>query len=61
MRNGARPPATWVSISEYARIHGLHRNTVAKWVKLAAVECWKKGKIVRVKNQPPAAAEKADV
>jgi len=53
MRNDARTPATWVSISAYARIHGLHRNTVAKWVKLEAVEYWRKGKVVRVKNEPP--------
>lgn len=45
--------AAWVSISAYARTHGVHRNTVAKWVKLGVLDFWKQGKIVRVKNQPP--------
>lgn len=52
-RNDARQPAAWVSISEYARLWGVNRNTVAKWVKLEAIEHYRKGAIVRVKNQSP--------
>lgn len=53
MRQDIHPPSAWVSISDYARTYGIHRNTAAKWVKLGAVECYRKGHTIRVKNQPP--------
>lgn len=45
--------AQWLSISAYARLYGVHRNTAAKWVKLHAVEFYRKGKAVRIRNVPP--------
>ena len=59
MRNNARAnvSAVWVSLSTYARIYGVHRNTVAKWVKLELLECYRLGHTVRVKHEPPKAPE----
>ncbi len=53
MRNDARQPAAWVSISAYARNWGLCRNTVYRLIRLEQVETYRVLKVVRVKNQPP--------
>lgn len=43
----------WVSISAYARLYGVHRNTAAKMVKEGTLKVWRAGKTVRIRNVPP--------
>lgn len=53
MRNDARQPSAWVSISEYSRRYGLTRNTVYRLISIGQLESYRVLKIVRVKNLPP--------
>lgn len=53
MRNDARQPAVWVSISEYARLYGLTRNTVYKLLDNHSLETYRVLKIVRIRNVAP--------
>lgn len=46
--------AVWLSISAYARQYGVHRNTVAKWLESDALITYRFGRVVRVRNVPPA-------
>lgn len=48
-----KPTAQWLSIQAYADAYGVHRNTAAKWVKFKAVEFYRKGRTVRIKNVAP--------
>lgn len=45
--------AGWVSLSDYASIYGVHRNTVQKWRAAGLLTCWRTARTVRVKNMPP--------
>ena len=53
MRNDARQPAAWVSISEYARLYGLTRNTVYKLLENQSLETYRVLKVVRIRNTRP--------
>ena len=59
------PPASWVSISQYARLYGLTRNTVYKLLGNRSLETYRVLKIVRIRNVPPhqqqAGAEASEV
>lgn len=43
----------WISISQYARLYGVSRPTVYKWLKAGLLETWKAGRCVRVLNRKP--------
>lgn len=44
---------SWISISQYARIYGVSRPTVYKWLRAGLLETWRVRRCVRVKNQEP--------
>lgn len=46
-------PRLWVSITTYARIHGVSRPTVYKWLDADLLEYFREGGVVRIKNLPP--------
>jgi excisionase family DNA binding protein len=57
MQTEPRPePARWISISQYARLYGVSRPTVYKWLKAGLLETWKVGQCVRVLNRRPRVA-----
>lgn len=44
----------WVSVSEYARIYGVDRATVYKWLKHGGIlETYRVGSLRRVRHVPP--------
>lgn len=49
----SKRPAAWVSISQYARLYGLTRNTVYKLIEQQRLESYRVLRIVRVKNVSP--------
>jgi hypothetical protein len=46
-------PAEWVSVTEYAARHSVHRTTVYKWRDLGLLECYQVENVVRIRNIPP--------
>lgn len=52
------PKPEWVSVASYCTIYGLHRNTVYKYMDNGLLEMWQVGRVLRVKNEPPAEAKK---
>ena len=49
-----RDPDRWVSISQYARIYGVDRATVYKWLDLGVLKFYRVQRCVRIENIPPA-------
>ena len=45
-------PASWLSITQYARAYGLDRSTVKKLLDVGLLDSYKVGRVIRVKNQP---------
>lgn len=52
-RRAADPPAEWVSITVYAKKHGVSRVTVYKWLSLKLLDTYQAGRVVRIFNKPP--------
>lgn len=48
-----RGSTDWLSITAYARIYGVHRNTVQKWLSSHLLVCYRVGRVIRIKDQPP--------
>lgn len=55
------PDTLWVSISAYARIYGIDRSTVYKWLDSGLLTTYRVGKCIRVKHQPPLAARSGPI
>jgi excisionase family DNA binding protein len=54
MAQSSRAPVVlWVSISGYARIYGVDRSTVYKWLEAGILDAYRVGRCIRLKNQPP--------
>lgn len=53
MRNDARQPAAWVSISEYARNYGLSRSMIYTLIENGKLENYRIDNVVRVRNVRP--------
>jgi excisionase family DNA binding protein len=43
----------WVSISEYARVYGIDRRTVYKWLDAGLLTVYRVDRVVRIKAEPP--------
>ncbi len=52
-------PSEWVSISQYARIYGIGRPTVYKWLRGGVLEHYKVDWCVRIRNLPPSQQKKS--
>jgi hypothetical protein len=48
------PVELWVSITRYAQIYGVTRQTVSKWLGAGLLHAYRVGSVVRVRNIPPA-------
>lgn len=48
-----KPQPEWVSISRYAVLFGVNRRTVYKWLEGGLLVCWRVGRVVRIRKQPP--------
>ena len=48
-----RPPPIWLSISAYARVWGIDRATVYKWLAAGLLDHYRVGRCIRVKDQQP--------
>lgn len=47
------PEPRWVSISAYARIYGVDRRTVYKWLDAGLLTVYRVDRVVRIKALPP--------
>jgi hypothetical protein len=45
--------ADWISLAAYARLYGVHRNTVHKWLEAGLLVTYRVGHVIRVKDAPP--------
>jgi len=45
--------SAYVSISTFARIYGIDRGTVYKWLRAHMLETYKLGKVLRIRNLAP--------
>jgi hypothetical protein len=53
-RRATDPTSDWVSISDYARIYGVDRGTVYKWLQTPGVlDTYSVGTLRRIRNIPP--------
>lgn len=53
-RRATDPTSDWVSISDYARIYGVDRGTVYKWLEIpGTLETYSVGTLRRIRNIPP--------
>lgn len=52
-RRATDPPADWLSVTDYARVHGVSRTTVNKWMRAAILQTYRVGKLIRIRNIPP--------
>lgn len=52
-RRSEDEPPQWLSASAYARRYGIHRSTVAKWLRSKILKVYQVGRIVRIRNIPP--------
>lgn len=43
----------WLSISRYALVYGVSRNTVYKWMRAGVVETFQAERVVRIRNLKP--------
>lgn len=63
-REGGRrqtdPQQEWVSISDYARIYGIDRATVYKWLRADLLVVYQVGTLRRLRNLPPQARERVE-
>ena len=53
----ALTPREYLTISHYAHIHDVGRQTVFKWMRAGLLDWYREGKVIRVKNQPPKGAK----
>lgn len=47
----------WVSVMTYAEIHHVDRHTVYKWLDAGLLHYYQIGRLIRIKNEPPANEE----
>jgi excisionase family DNA binding protein len=47
------PEIRWVSISQYARLYGIDRRTVYKWLDAGLLTVYRVDRVVRIKALPP--------
>lgn len=52
-RRATDPPADWLSVTDYARVHGVSRRTVQKWLRANILLIYKVGTLIRIRNLPP--------
>jgi len=55
-RGGRRaddPQAAWLTIAAYARLYGIGRDTVYKWLSADLLWTYRVGPILRIRNLPP--------
>jgi len=52
-RRDTDPPAEWLSVTAYARVHGVSRRTVQKWLRAAILKTYRVGTLIRIRNIPP--------
>lgn len=43
----------WLTVTAYARIYGVSRGVVYKWLRADLLEIFRVGALLRVRNQPP--------
>jgi excisionase family DNA binding protein len=43
----------WVSVTTYARIYGVDRATVYKWLREKLLDTYRVGRVLRVRNLEP--------
>lgn len=45
--------AGWLSISAFARKYGVHRHTVAKWLRERLLETYRAKSVIRIRDLKP--------
>ncbi len=52
-RRATDPQPEWLSVSDYARVYGVDRGVVYKWLRAEILEVYRVERILRIRNIPP--------